>query len=277
MPQAYPIRRQSVCGIVSPAMARDYTVSLWLLKLGALVNLYLLAHTPALSAPGVDPYLVLPAQIFFVVCFYRCLFPVRYEHNVVFHDSIVSSIFATRLFATIAEIAYIYQFSRVLRLLNVEQVGWVDGLSWLMVAAATMSQAFVWMAVLTGRFELYFFEELGWLLIFIANTAAAAYLYFTTDVHGGRQGLLLTSLIFGAGYLPFQLIHLRSLRAAATRAGSAQARRLAEGLTQSIRLKNRRTDAAAWGGWVGLLWMAGYWATLIPAWMYCNVVVFSTR
>jgi hypothetical protein len=64
-------------------MFRDYTVFLWLLKLGALVNLCLLAHTPAPLAPGVDPYLVLPAQIFFVVSLYRCLFPVRYEHNVV--------------------------------------------------------------------------------------------------------------------------------------------------------------------------------------------------
>src|SRR5262245_15407896 len=180
--------------IVGAAMSTDYTVFLWLLKLGALVNLYLLARTPAPFAPGADPLLVLPAQIFFAVSLYRCLFPVRYEHNVVFHDSVFSSIFATRLFATVAEIVYIYQFSRVLRLLNVEQVGWVDGLSWLMVAAATMSQAFVWMAVLTGRFELYFFEELGWLLIFIANTAAAANLYFTTDVHGGRPAQLHTSM-----------------------------------------------------------------------------------
>src|SRR5262245_22824909 len=264
-------------GSLADTDGRDYTVFLWLLKLGALVNLYLLAHTPAPFAPGVDPYLVLPAQIFFVVSLYRCLFPVRYEHNVVFHDSIFSSIFVTRLFATIAEIAYIYQFSRVLRLLNVDQVGWMDALSWLMVAVATISQVFVWAAILTGRLELYFYEELGWLLIFIANTAAAATLYLTTDVHGGRQALLLTSLLFGAGYLPFQLIHLRGLRAAATRTGSAPPRRLAEGLKQSIRLKNRRTDAAAWGGWVGLLWMAGYWATLIPAWMYCNVVVFSMR
>ena len=258
-------------------MSRDYTVSLWLLKLGALVNLYLLAHTPAPFAAGVDPSLVLPAQIFFVVSLYRCLFPVRYEHNVVFHDSVFSSIFATRLFATIAEIAYIYQFSRVLRLLNVEHVGWLDGVSWLMVAAATISQAFVWAAILTGRLALYFFEELGWLVIFIANTVAAAYLYLTTDAHGGRQALVVTSLVFGAAYLPFQLVHLRSLRAAASKAGSTKVRRLSEGLEQSIRLKNRRTDAVAWGGWVGLLWMTGYWATLIPAWMYCNVVVFSMR
>jgi hypothetical protein len=256
---------------------RDYTVFLWLLKLGALVNLYLLARTPAPFAPGVDPYLVLPAQIFFVVSLYRCLFPVRYEHNVVFHDSVFSSIFATRLVATIAEIAYIYQFSHVLRLLNVEQVGWVDGLSWLMVATAAISQAFVWTAILTGRLELYYHEELGWLLIFTANTVAAAYLYLTTDVHGGREALLVTSLVFGAGYLPFQIVHLRGLRAAAISSNPAPARRLAEGLKQSIRLKNRRTDAAAWGGWVGLLWMTGYWATLIPVWMYWNVVVFSTR
>jgi hypothetical protein len=262
---------------VAPAMSRDYTVSLWLLKLGALVNFYFLSHTPAPFGPGGDPYLVLPAQIFFVVSLYRCLFPVRYEHNVVFHDSIFSSIFATRLLATIAEIAYIYQFSRVLRLLNVEQVGWVDALSWLMVATVTISQVFVWAAILTGRLELYFAEELGWLLIFSVNTGAAAYLYLTTDVHGGRQALLVTSLVFGAVYLSFQLVLLRGLRAAAIGSDSAQARPLVEGLKQSIRLKNRRTDAAAWGGWVGLLWMTGYWATLIPAWMYCNVVVFSTR
>jgi hypothetical protein len=165
----------------------------------------------------------------------------------------------------------------VLRLLNVEQVGWVDGLSWLMVASATISQVFAWAAVLTWRLELYFVEELGWLLIFAANTAAAAYLYLTTDVSGGRQALLVTSLVFGAGYLPFQLIHLRGLRAAASKSGSAHSRRLAEGLKQSILIKDRRTDAAAWGGWVGLLWMTGYWATLIPVWVYGNVVVFSTR
>ena len=256
---------------------RDYTVFLWLLKLGALVSLYLLAHTPAPFAPSVDSCLVLPAQVFFVVSLYRCLFPVRYEHSVVFHDSIFSSIFATRLLATVAEIAYIYQFSRVLRLLNVEQVGWVNGLSWLMVAAATISQAFVWAGILTGRLELYFVEELGWLLIFSANTAAAVYLYLTTDAHGGRQALLVTSLVFGAGYLPFQLLLLRRLRADATGSDSTPTWRLAEGLKRSIRLKNRRTDAAAWGGWVGLLWMTGYWATLIPAWMYCNVVVLSAR
>jgi hypothetical protein len=92
----------------------------------------------------------------------------------------------------------------------------------------------------------------------MANAMAAAHLYLITDMHGGRQALLVTSLVFGARYLPFQLIHLRGLRAAATKSGSAQSRRLAEGVKQSILVKSRRTDAAAWGGWVGVLWMIGY-------------------
>jgi hypothetical protein len=72
---------------------------------------------------------------------YRCLFPVRYEHNVVFHNSIFSSIFVTRLFATFSEIAYIFLASHVLRLLNIDHVEWVIALSWLMVAQVGVKKA----------------------------------------------------------------------------------------------------------------------------------------
>ena len=71
-------------------MLRDYTVVLWLLKLGSLINLYFLVSTRLLASGDPDTYIVLPAQILFAVSAYRCLFPVRYEHNVVFHDSIFS-------------------------------------------------------------------------------------------------------------------------------------------------------------------------------------------
>jgi hypothetical protein len=69
---------------------------LWLLKLGAPINLYFLASTFAPS-PARDAHILIPARIFFAVSAYRCLFPVRYEHNVVFHDTPFSSIFVTRL------------------------------------------------------------------------------------------------------------------------------------------------------------------------------------
>jgi hypothetical protein len=189
-------------------MLRDHTIFLWLLKLGGLINLYFLAKTLRLASGDADAYIVLPAQILFAVSAYRCLFPVRYQHNVVFHDSIFSSIFATRLFATFSETAYVFLFSHVLRLLNISNVEWVIALSWVMVALVVISQGFVWAAIMTEQFKLYYYEELGWALIFLANTIASAYLYLAVGALEGREVLLKLNLLFGITYLPWQVILL---------------------------------------------------------------------
>jgi hypothetical protein len=257
-------------------MLRDYTIVLWLLKLGGLINLYFLVNTFLLPPAEAEAYIVLPAQILFAVSAYRCLFPVRYEHNVVFHDSVFSSIFLTRLLATFSEIAYIFLFSHVLRLLNTARVEWVIVLSWLMVAQVVVSQGFVWAAILSDRLELYYYEELGWALIFLANTIASAYLYLTVNGLGGREVLLELNLLFGIVYLPWQVIHLASLRANARRTSGetgAGARSILAGLQRAVRVKTRRTDADSWGGFIGLTWMTAYWATLIPMWVYYMVKV----
>jgi hypothetical protein len=262
------------------AMDRDYTIALWLLKLGSLLNLYFLINTYLLGSGGaVDPYIVLPAQILFAVSAYRCLFPVRYEYNVVFHDSIFSSIFATRLFATFSEVAYIFLFSHILRLANIDQTQWVIVLSWLMVAQVVISQGFVWAAILTGQLKLYYYEELGWALIFAANTIASTYLYLTVDALGDWRVLLRLNLLFGIVYLPWQVIHLTTLRANAKRssgstgtASQSISKQLAIGLKRAIQVKTRRTDADSWGGFIGLTWMTAYWATLIPMWTYYIVL-----
>jgi hypothetical protein len=259
-------------------MLRDYTVVLWLLKLGTLINLYFLANTMRLPPAEADAYVVLPAQILFAVSAYRCLFPVRYEHNVVFHDSIFSSIFLTRLFATFSEIAYIFLFSHVLRLLNIARVEWVIALSWLMVAQVVVSQGLVWAAILIERLQLYYYEELGWALIFVANTIASAYLYLTVGALGGRKVLLQLNLLFGIVYLPWQVIHLASLRANARRSNGtagASTPTILTGLKRSVRVKTRRTDSDSWGGLIGLTWMTAYWATLIPMWAYYIVKVLG--
>src|SRR5262245_57355872 len=112
------------------AMSADFTIFLWLLKLGALANLYFLVSTTAINA---DTHIVVPAQLFFAVSAYRCLFPVRYEHYVVLHASVLSSVFVTRVLATFAEVAYIFLLATVLRRLNVEHVGWVNVVAFLMV------------------------------------------------------------------------------------------------------------------------------------------------
>ena len=261
-------------------MFRDYTIVLWLLKLGGLINLYFLVSTHLLASGDADAYIVLPAQMFFAISVYRCVFPVRYEHNVVFHDSIFSSIFMTRLLATFSEFAYIFLFSHVLRLLNIHHVEWVSALSWLMVAQVVISQGFVWAAILTEQFELYCYEEAGWALIFVANTIASAYLYLTIGALGGREVLLQLNVLFGIVYLPWQVIHFTTLRANARRnsvktwAGSPSiSMRLATGLKRAVQVKTRRTDADSWGGLIGLTWMTGYWATLMPMWVYYIVAV----
>jgi hypothetical protein len=257
-------------------MSTDFTVQLWLLKLGSVINLCLLANTFALPSSVADAHIVVPARIFFVVSAYRCLFPVRYEHEVVFHDSPFSSIFLTRLFATFSEVTYVYQFSYVLRRLNVNHVGWVDALTWVMVLQVLVSQALVWGAILTERFALYFYEELGWANIFGINTVLSGYLCATALGLGGARVLLYLSLLFGALYLPWQFFHLKALRAQARRSDASPASRtLAQGLARSLRARNPRRDAASWGGLIGLTWMMGYWATLLPLWVNEVVVVFS--
>ena len=261
-------------------MPRDYATLLWLLKLGALVNLYFLVSTFGVPA-GTDPHVLIPAQILFAVSAFRCVFPLRYEDSIVLHDSPLSSIFLTRLLATFSEVAFIYLLSHVVRLLNVDQVGWVDALSWGMVVQVVVSQGFVWRAILTEQIVFYFYEELGWGVIMAANTIVSAYLYATVDTLVGTEVLLQVNLAFGLVYLPWQCIHLRALLLDARAGGEAAKPRavtgqqLAEGLRRSIRVRNRTTDGEAWGGLVGLIWMVGYFATLIPMWVHFVVGVLS--
>jgi hypothetical protein len=253
----------------------SYAASLWLLKLGAVPNLYFLFGT---AAAKVDVHVWIAAQIFFAVSLYRCLFPVRYEHNVVFHDSVLSSVFATRVLATFSEVAFIVLLANVLRVLDPGKA-WIEAVAWFMVLQVIVCQVCVWVAILAERFEFYFYEELGWLLMFAANTAASLYIYLTTGTLSKAEILLGLNVAFGLVYLPFQVINLRAVRAQAKKQDRAKAplglQRFSTGLRQAIWLKNPRTDAASWGGIVGLVWMTSYWATLLPLWVYTIVRVLS--
>ena len=230
----------------------------------------------------VDPHLLVPAQILFAVSAFRCLFPNQYKANVVFHDTPLSSIFVTRLLATFAEIGFVYLLSRVLRLLNAGRIGWVDALSWYMVVQVVISQGFVWGAILTGRLALYFWEELGWAVLVAANAIASAALWPGRAALGAAGIFLAVNLLFGLVFLAWQVPNLRLQIADARRAGEtlrpathASWKQLREGLHRALHERNRTTDATAWGGLVGLTWMAGYFATLLPLWAHQIVVVFS--
>ena len=251
-----------------------YRYFLYLLKMGTLLNLYFLFKTLTPPLLFVDIHIRIPAQIFFTVSAFRCFFPVSYVTGAVLHDSFFSSVFLTRLFATFSEVAYIYLFSYLIRLFNAGQVPLIDILSCLMVVQVVISQFFVWLAILTERQRLYFYEELGWGVIFVIHTAASAILYGTLGRLGSWKLLLELNLLFGALYIPWQFFHLKTLRLRAKHqkinkdmhAGISWSL-LKKGLYQSIQMKNLTTHPDAWGGVIGMTWMIGYWVTLIPVWM----------
>ena len=126
----------------------------WLLKLGIPINLYFFWKTLSYPLALVDSNLLIPAQILFIVSAYRCCYPVNYSTHAAIHDSVFSSIFITRFLATFVEIAYIYQFSYLLRLINNDMFFIIEFASWIMVFQVVISQCFVWAAILTKKQKL---------------------------------------------------------------------------------------------------------------------------
>ena len=259
-----------------------YKYFLWGLKLGAILNIYFFIKTNDTQIVNVDPYLLIPAQILFLVSAYRCLFPNNYSKNIVLHDTILSSIFFTRLLATFVEILYIYMFGFVLRLINADQYPILDLLSWLMVVQVTLSQCFVWGAILLRRERYYYFEELGWFIIFVVNTLISIILLLNSSGYQEYKILIHLNIIFGIVYLPWQIIHLKSISSRVAKyklmninEDSASMNLVMNNLNKSIFERNKTTDPESWGGLVGLSWMISYWITLIPVWIYYILLTFS--
>jgi len=256
-----------------------YKYFLYLLKLGTFLNLYFLFKTLIPPLLFVDLHIRIPAQIFFTVSAFRCFFPVSYVTGTVLHNSFLSSIFLTRIFATFSEVAYIYLFSYLIRLFNAGQIPLIDALSWLMVVQVVISQCFVWCAILTERQKLYFYEEVGWGVIFVIYIAASAILYGTLSSLGSWKLLLELNLLFGALYLPWQFFHLKALRLRAKHQKINEMHTniswslLKKGLYQSIQVKNLTTRPEAWGGVIGMTWMTGYFIAVIPVWIYLIVQI----
>lgn len=267
-------------------MFRDYSIFLHVLKAGGLLNVYFLFKTTQSWAEALPTEVIIPARILFIVSAWRCIFPNRYVGNTVLHKTPLSSALVTRTLATFAEISWIGQFALLLYSLNVDSTPWITMIAFYMFIQVIGSQFLVWKALLTGKRMLYFFEEAGWFGIFFANTIASAYLQITNDVSEKERSLLSLNIVFGIFYLPFQVLHLRSLRRSALLRDSShssveQNNIVLEQISLIDRLKklvfetHRSTNAEAWGGIIGVCWMTAYWALLIPPWMYFIVHTLS--
>ena len=257
-----------------------YKYLLWILKVGVLVNVYFLFQTFNEPFSSLDPYLLIPAQILFLISAYRCMFPVNYSSHAVLHDNIFSSVFITRFFVTFVEISYIYMFSYVIRIINNYELLIVDIFSLLMVIQVSISQFFVWTAILTKNENLYFYEEIGWFIIFLLNFLCSAIILLTLKVFNNFEILLYLNLLFGIGYLPWQIFHLKSIKARVNKlkndnSGNYIRTTLVQGFKYSLKKRVVSHNPEDWGGMIGFTWMLNYFVTLIPVWVYFIIYTLS--
>lgn len=96
----------------------------------------------------VPDLVMIPAQVFILVCGYRCIFPNRYNECVVLHDTWLSSIWLTRVFATFSETFWLWQLAYLARDLNAMRAAgpllWIEWSSWVMVFLVCFAQCCVW-------------------------------------------------------------------------------------------------------------------------------------
>ena len=261
-------------------MQGDLRSFLYALKIGTITNLFFVVHALTLPAEQRDPHLVVPGAILFSVSAWRCFFPNRYEGNRVLHDTVLSSAFLTRVLATFSEVAYVYFLAYALTRLDPVGRPGIQAIAIGMVLAATVSQGFVWTAILTGRYRLYVYEEVGWGLLFLGNTVGATWLLAAGTSNDDSRLLLIMALVFGAGYLPWQAFHLRFLakNADTQEAGptpEVAAASMADRVRAALFVRERTTSGESWGGIIGATWMAAYWVLIIPVWMHVILRVLS--
>jgi len=179
---------------------------------GALTNAWCFYVTLGFHEQ-VPQEILITAQVFILVCGYRCIFPNRYNECVVLHDTWLSSIWLTRVFATFSETFWLYQLSLLARDLNAMRLDgplmWIDVSAHIMVFLVCFAQCCVWSSFIFETDILMWYEELNWAIMFILNTAINVFFLVSGDMHSSsdpRWTCVYLSLVFGIIYLPFQLI-----------------------------------------------------------------------
>jgi hypothetical protein len=249
------------------------------LRVGVISNLFLLWASLTITNISDDLFLVVPAIILISVSAFRCLFPVNYASKAVIIDSVLSSVFVTRFLVTIVEVTYIYMFSYVLRIINSDQYMFVDLISWLMVIQVIISQFFCWGAILLKYERFYFYEEFGWFIIFFINTILSIVM-LSLDLSNAHYSLIIISMVFGSLYLPWQVLHLKSITNRINTNPEIKAQEFKMNLSKvkfefksSIYDRKVSFDINDWGRVVGMMWMYGYWILFIPVWMFYIILI----
>lgn len=236
---------------------------------------------------GVPDLVMIPAQVFILVCGYRCIFPNRYNECVVLHDTWLSSIWLTRCLATFSETFWLWQLAYLNRDLNQLMPGgpqmWIDVCSWVIVFLVCFAQCCVWASMMFETDILMWYEEFNWLFMFVLNTAINIVFFFSGGMESSdpRWTCVYLSLVFGAIFLPFQIIGHLPYIVNVDRAEKQKKEKLNltckqinKGCWRVMVHRKATNNYADWGHFVGAFWMFGYWI-LEPFWLLYVAYTYS--
>ena len=143
-----------------------------------------------------------------------------------------------------------------------------------MVIQVTISQFFCWGAILIKYERFYFYEELGWFIIFLFNSICSIIL-LNSNISSDHNILVILNIIFGILYLPWQVFHLKSIlnrikgnKDIQNQSMKFNVEKMKMEFNNSFHERKVTYEQSDWGGVVGIMWMYGYWILIIPIWVF---------
>jgi hypothetical protein len=231
----------------------------WFLWIAALVNVVAWGLSASWLAPDSDiettrRVLLGLSAVYVAGCAFRSVLPMIDVPRFCLHDTPISRIFIGRTVATVAELAFVAQWSILMY-----EAGAVRA-AVAVFAIIVIAEAFSWIAVLT-RDDLYHAAENA--LWTAAATLAAAFLTSRWG-HEGEVGqrVIVVTIACAAVYVAFMSIYVVPMYARRWRAGAVHLS-LAEGMRQ---LLARCTIERDWDQWrQDAAWLTPYFT--IAVWL----------
>jgi hypothetical protein len=216
------------------------------------------AFVPPLSTYGTAQLCL--SGVYVLVCAYRSVLPRVDLERLVVVDSRLSSIFAGRAAATVAEICFGIQLGLLVHQLG-EQAGlsWVQTAAWAIPVFMFVAQFFCWHSVLTLNHITQAVESLLWAAGF--SWMAILLIFIAMDTGGLLQTLAGAGIVVSVGFVAYVIGVDVPLYVQRFRQGKALGQRyltLTEGARDAM---ERRVPTHSWDRWKDdALWLTPYFS-----------------
>lgn len=235
-----------------------FNIALWF-----LVRRSALAALPAGEAGRAVRTMLALAGIYTVVCAFRGFMPRADVQRICLFDLWISTVFVGRSVATVAELAFVAQWSLALRrAAAAADAKLAHALAWVLVPLIAIAECFSWSAVITTNYLGNSVEESLWALCGVLAAAAAALL--ATRYQGRLRQAFIAACLGALAYVAFMVVRdvpMYLTRWAADEAAGKVYFSFAEGLRD---VASRRVITFALEDWRDEIpWMSFYFSVAV--------------